>query len=80
MKQSGKKQFLVQKTMLRRPPTRIELKVEDIAEYDALQKEKGPEKIVAQDKKQISMDQRIGYNPGTTSMGYPQKRARSDDE
>jgi hypothetical protein len=62
--------------MLRRPATRIELKIEDIEEFEKMQQEKGHKKQEIEDRSKLSVDQRIGIK---NASGGPQKRTRSDD-
>jgi len=58
--------------MLKRKPTRIELKQEDVDEYDEVlalriqqlqQSVKGPPSLLAGDREKKSKQQRIGYGP-----------------
>jgi hypothetical protein len=58
-KQTCRFLFLFQKLkMLRRPPTRLELKVEDLEEWEQVQREKGYHHNKAE--KKPTVEQRIG--------------------
>jgi len=49
--------------MLRRKPSRLELKVDDMKEWDELQKVKEVQKESPQDRMKLSTEERIGLPP-----------------
>ena len=56
--------------MLRRPATRIELKMEDIEDFEKIREEKTAKKMEVEDRSKLTVEQRIGINTA-------QKRSRN---